>query len=59
MATANYFIPPELRKHVQLIKELPEIVADTVTDPDTGLMWKERIPAPLPLRSYSGEGWGP
>ena len=35
MATANYFIPPELRKHVQLIKELPEIVADTVTDPDT------------------------
>ena len=31
----------------------------TVTDPDTGLMWKERIPAPLPLRSYSGEGWGP
>ena len=35
MAKANYFIPPELRKHVQLIKELPEIVADTVTDPDT------------------------
>ena len=30
----------------------------TVTDPD-GFIRKERIPAPIPLRSYSGEGWGP
>ena len=43
MATANYFIPPELRKHVQLIKELPEIVADTVTDPDTYVALNELL----------------
>ena len=30
-----YFIPPELRKHVEFVKGLPRIIADTVTDPNT------------------------
>ena len=30
-----YYIPPELRKHVEFVKGLPKIVADTVTDPNT------------------------
>ena len=41
--SSTYFIPPELRKHVQLIKELPEIVADTVTDPDTYVALNELL----------------
>jgi len=30
-----YFIPPELRKHVEFVKGLPRIIADTVTNPNT------------------------
>ena len=41
--SSTYFIPPELRKHVQLIKELPEIVANTVTDPDTYVALNELL----------------